>query len=415
MAERATISLTDIAHGGAAVGFWQGQAVFVPFALPGEVVTVALSPGRGRSFRGELLEVVQDSPQRVSPRCPHFGVCGGCHWQHIAYPAQLAFKERIVANLLRRIGKQADPPVRPILGMANPWEYRNRVQLRIDREGRIGFYAQGSHTVVDVKVCPITHPLVWSLREALDVSFSGLRRITLRAGIRTSQQMVLFEGRGALPPVLEVTMPVSCLYLSDRGELIVMAGSSVLFEVVEGKRFQISGPSFFQNNTEQADRLVSTVRECLNLKAGEILLDAYCGVGTFGLSIAHPDTPLIGIEESPWAVRDAEANAQRLLGNEADVMLIEANVEEALPALERPYDAVILDPPRGGCEPAVIDALIRQKPQRIVYVSCDPAPLARDVARFTTCGYRLECVQPIDMFPQTYHIECVAWLSRVGK
>ncbi|MBC7256086.1 MAG: class I SAM-dependent RNA methyltransferase [Chloroflexi bacterium] len=415
MAERATITLTDMAHGGAAVGFWQGQAVFVPLGIPGEVVTVILSPGKGRSLRGRLIEVVQASPQRISPQCPYFGACGGCHWQHIAYSAQLAFKERIVANLLKRIGGQADPPMRPALGMAEPWAYRNRVQLRLDREGHIGFYAQASHMVIPVETCAITHPLVWSLRESLEVDFTGLRRIVLRAGLRTHQQMVLFEGRGALPPALEVTAPVSCLYLSDRGELTVMAGSSALFEEVEGKWFQISGPSFFQNNTEQVERLIAVVREYLDLQPGETLLDAYCGVGTLAYSLARADTPLIAIEGSPWAVRDAEANARRLLGGEADVMLIEATVEEALPALDRPYDAAILDPPRSGCEPAVIEAISRQRPSRIVYVSCDPASLARDVARLTAQGYRLESAQIVDMFPQTYHIETVALLHRTGS
>jgi 23S rRNA (uracil1939-C5)-methyltransferase len=412
MVERATITLTDMAHGGDAVGAWQGQAVFVPFGLAGEEVAVELLPGGPRFLRGRLLEVLTPSPERVAPPCPYYGVCGGCDWQHMAYPAQLAAKARIVESVLRRIGRQAAPRVLPAIGMDAPWAYRNHVQLRVNRQGQVGYYAHASHDVVSVGRCAIAHPLVDDLWGALDVQFAGLRRIALRAGHHTGDQMVILEGRGATPPLFEADMPVSCLYWSDRGEVTVMSGASFLREELLGRAFQVSGPSFFQNNTVQAERAIAVAARYLALQPGETLLDAYCGVGALAFSLATAANPVIGIEGSPWAVIDAEANAIALLGEQADVTLIEADVEEALMTMELAFDAAVLDPPRGGCTPEALHAMAQRQPGRMVYVSCDPATLARDIAVLAGLGYVLREVQPVDLFPQTHHIECVALLER---
>lgn len=411
MSERATLTLTDLAHGGDAVGAWQGQKVFVPLGLPGEEVAVELAPGGAHYLRGRLLEVLRPSPDRVTPPCPHFGRCGGCDWQHLAYPSQVAAKGQIVERLLRRIGRQVAPRVLPAIGMDDPWAYRNHVQLRCDRLGRVGYYAHASHEVVPVAHCAIAHPLVDAMWGALDIEHRGLSRISLRAGVRTGDQMVVLEGRGARPPFFEANLPVSCLYWSDRGEVTVLSGAIFLREELLGRVFQVSGPSFFQNNTIQAECAIQVAGRYLDLQPGETLLDAYCGVGTFALSLAGRENPIIAIEGSPWAILDAEANAAALLGEEAEVTLVEADVEEALAGLDLSFAAVVLDPPRGGSTPEALRAMARRRPGRIVYVSCDPATLARDIALLDEFGYALREVQPVDLFPQTHHIECVALLT----
>lgn len=411
MPERVVLTLTDLAHGGDAVGAWQGQKVFVPLGLPGEEVVVNLAPGGARYLRGRLLEVLRPSPDRVTPPCPYYGLCGGCDWQHLAYPAQLAAKRRIVEGLLQHVGRQTAPRVLPVIGMSDPWAYRNHVQLRCDRQGRVGYYAHASHEVVPVERCAIAHPLVDAMWEALDIEHRGLRRISLRAGVHTGDQMVILEGRGATPPFFEADLPVSCLYWSDRGEVTVLSGASFLREGLLGRAFQVSGPSFFQNNTVQAERAIEVAGRYLALQPGETLLDAYCGAGAFAFSLAGRDNPVIGIEGSPWAILDAEANAAALLGEEADVTLVEADVAEGLAEMDLSFDAVVLDPPRGGSTPEALRAMAQRRPGRIVYVSCDPATLARDIALLCELGYALREVQPVDLFPQTHHIECVALLQ----
>ncbi|MFH1084375.1 MAG: TRAM domain-containing protein, partial [Chloroflexota bacterium] len=299
-----TLRLDDLAHGGDAVGHHEGQAVFVPLGIPGETVRVALEEQRGTYARGRLLEVLEPAASRVAPPCPYFGLCGGCQWQHIAYEAQLEHKRRIVADLLARLGGQPDAPVRPALGMDDPWAYRNHVQLKMDRQGRIGYYALKSHAVVPVEQCLITHPLVDELWDALEIELEDLDGIGLRAGAATGEQMVILEGHPGDLPELEVDFPVACVYLAGES-LAVLAGDSHIHEALLGRRFRLSAPSFFQVNTAQAERLAEAVRTYLDLQPDEALLDAYCGVGTFALLLADAAGSVLGIESSPWAIEDA--------------------------------------------------------------------------------------------------------------
>ena len=400
------LELHDLAHGGDAVGLHEGKAVFVPFGIPGETVRVQLVEAHKRFARGRLLKVLEPAPERVSPRCRYFGLCGGCHWQHIEYEAQLGVKRQILLAQLERVGKQSGPVVRPTLGMSDPWVYRNHVQLAIDAMGGLGYYATRSHDVVPVEKCPIVHPLLDALWDGLDVECEGLRRISLRAGTGTGEQMVIFEGEGD-PPELEVDVPVSCLYSEGGEELVILAGNSYFHERVSDRILRVSGPSFFQVNTLQAERMIEVVGSYLDLKSGETLLDAYCGVGTLALSLMPPAARAIGIDGSPWAIADALANNS---GDEVEFVL--GSVEEVMPSLGTSCDALVLDPPRSGCSPEALRALACAGASRIVYVSCDPATLARDILRLTSTGYDLIEVQPIDMFPQTYHIESCALLHR---
>jgi 23S rRNA (uracil1939-C5)-methyltransferase len=404
-----TLTLHDISHGGEAVGRHNGKAIFVPLAIPGETVRVELTEERDRYAHARLLEVLSPSESRVTPPCPYYGACGGCHWQHIAYPAQLAFKRQIVATQLERLGKQASPPVRPVIGMDMPWAYRNHAQAVTDAQGRLGYNALKSHDVVPVETCRVLHPLLDEMWAAFDLETGAPPRIVLRAGIATGERLIILESDDNDVPALELDLPVSCLYQNADGAITLLAGDDHYHERLAGRTYRVSAPSFFQVNTAQAERLVEVVRRYAEPQPGQSILDAYCGVGALGLSLLREGVRLVGIESSPWAVDDAAANADE----SEDVTLIEGAVEEVLPELDDRFDTVVLDPPRAGCAPEALEAVARAQPARIVYVSCDPATLARDVAKLSAAGYRLLEAQPVDMFPQTYHVETVVLMKRV--
>ncbi|MCJ7668342.1 MAG: 23S rRNA (uracil(1939)-C(5))-methyltransferase RlmD [Anaerolineae bacterium] len=401
------LQLTGMAHGGEALGRYEGKVIFVPYALPGEEVIVEIVEDKGRYARARLLEVVQPSPDRVEPRCPHFGVCGGCQWQHVAYEAQLRFKEEILRDQLERIGGISKPPVKPSLPAHDPWFYRNNVQFHLDEEGRLGFLALRGWEVVPIEVCHIIHPFIDEVSRALDLAFPQLKRLSIRVGTRTGQKLLILEMEEDLIPAVEVDEPLSCVEFLSDGTLLTLVGDSHILEEVGRRRFRISAASFFQVNTEQLERLIEVVRGYLAPQGHETLLDAYCGVGTFGLSLAGEVGQVIGIEESDSALADARSNAQ----GEENVEFIGGQVEDILPELVK-FDVAILDPPRQGCAREAITHLVRLAPAKIVYISCDPATLARDTKRLREGGYHLVEVQPVDMFPQTYHIEAVALLER---
>jgi 23S rRNA (uracil1939-C5)-methyltransferase len=396
-----------MAHGGEALGRYEGKVIFVPYALPGEEVVVEIVEDKGRYARARLLEVVQPSPDRVEPRCSHFGVCGGCQWQHVAYEAQLRFKGEILRDQLERIGGISKPPVKPSLPAHDPWFYRNNVQFHLDEEGHLGFLIFRGWEVVPIEVCHIIHPFIDEVFRALDLAFPQLKRLSIRVGTRTGQKLLILEMEEDLIPAVEVDEPLSCVEFLSDGTLLTLVGDSHILEEVGRRRFRISAASFFQVNTEQLERLIEVVRGYLAPQGHETLLDAYCGVGTFGLSLAGEVGQVIGIEESDSALADARSNAQE--GEKVE--FIGGQVEDILPELAK-VDLAILDPPRQGCAREAITHLVRLAPAKIVYISCDPATLARDTKRLREGGYHLVEVQPVDMFPQTYHIEAVALLER---
>ncbi|MGI6368239.1 MAG: class I SAM-dependent RNA methyltransferase [Anaerolineae bacterium] len=409
MAELAQIELTDMAHGGDAVGRYQGRAVFVPMAMPGERVTVALEPSTRSYLRGRLVGIERPSPHRIEPACPYFGRCGGCHWQFIDYAEQLRIKESIVRNALQRIGGIAEPPVAPMLGMQVPWRYRNHVQLRINRRGDVGYLAAGSHEIVPTAHCLIAHPLLetmWDAHRELGVPAS---EVILRAGIQTGERLAYLQARTQTRKAT-ISPPEDCnvLLRTPGGRRQLLAGDPSLHERVENRTFRISADAFFQNNTLQAELLVRQARELLALQPGRSLLDAYCGGGLLGLSLVDESHTLYGIEWAGASLEDARINSA------GRGTFWEGDVEHVLQRQHPHVDAIVLDPPRAGCTAAAVVALAACGASRILYVSCDPATLARDIARFTELGYRLQRVQPIDMFPQTYHVETVVLMSRTG-
>jgi 23S rRNA (uracil1939-C5)-methyltransferase len=410
MRKRIELQLTDMAHGGDALGRHEGKVVFVPYAIPGEEALVEITQDKGSYARARLVEVLTPSPHRTDPPCPHFGPgkCGGCQWQHMAYPAQLDFKAAVVSDQLARLGRLPDAAVKPAIPSASPWRYRNHVQFSVGDDGRLGFVATDGRRIETIETCYVMHPLLEELFAALELELPNLTRLSLRTGVNTGDLMMIFETEDDMPPALESDLSISCVLLLSDGIPVNLFGNNHITEVVAGRRFRVSATSFFQINTAAAEELIRLVGEYLAPVGNEILLDAYCGVGTFGLSLANRVSQVIGVEEDAGAVADACLNAGEL----PNVELIEGSVEEFVPELDRPIDLAVLDPPRQGCKPETLTALIERGPRRIVYVSCDPATLARDARKLTDGGYPLVEVQPVDMFPQTYHIESVALFEK---
>lgn len=401
------LQLDNLAHGGEAVGRLAGKAVFVAGGIPGERVRVEIVKDAPRYSRARLVEVLDRSPDRVTPPCTYYAECGGCHLQHMRYERQLAAKTEIVREQLARLAGIAEPPVLPMLGMAEPWAYRNHVQLHV-RDGLVGYQAPHSHDIVPVERCPIAHPLLATLwpREAPP----GIERLALRAGVATGERLVLLEAVTAPEPV-SASWPAEVSVVADLdGRIITLRGAPWYHERLFGRELRVSARSFFQNNTAQAQVLIDCVREALALEPGEVLLDAYCGVGAFLLLLLPPGGRGLGIESFAEAVADARVNARTLPPSQ--VTFLVGDVARVLARRPMTCDAVVLDPPRAGCSAQALARIVETGARRIAYVSCDPVTLARDIGHLQRSGYRLERVQPVDMFPQTYHIECVALLRR---
>ncbi len=406
--KRVRLHLDDMAYGGSAVGRHEGKAVFVPGGIPGEDVVVEITEERARYSLGRLVEIVAPSPERVAPPCPSFGRCGGCQWQHIAYGAQLRYKQQIVRSQLERIGKIVDPPVQPIIGMADPWRYRNNMQFVVDGTGHLCLLAMGTSRPVPIGDCRLLCPELREIYDELELDFPGLEGVTLRAGRATGERMLVLEAEAGEPPELEMDRTLSCVILHPDGTGEALVGSTHFHEEVDGRRLRISAGSFFQVNTEQAAQLLRLVQEYAAVGPGQAVLDAYGGVGTFGLALAERAGRAIIVEANPSAVADARENA----AGRPNVRVIEGAVEDVLPRLPGDIDVAVLDPPRAGLRPRALEALAGRRPGRVVYVSCDPGTLARDLRYLLDRAYRLEAVQPVDMFPQTHHVESVARLVK---
>jgi 23S rRNA (uracil1939-C5)-methyltransferase len=386
--ERDTVQLCagPIVAGGAALSHLpDGRVVMLSYAAPGEVVEAAVERVHPDYVEAVVTSVLQPSPDRVEPRCPIFGECGGCQLQHMSYPAQLRAKEDVVREQLRRIGGLDDAVVQSIAGAAEPWGYRNHLRFSCGKKwGDVGFISRRGRGLLKLQNCPIADPWVNDLLPSLQGKTAGLHQVQVRHSRAT--------GSHSISPRLSA--------------IAVESGQKAYVERLGGHDFQVDTASFFQVNAEQAEQMVRLVGEALP-PSGQLLVDAFAGVGTFAVIFARRFQRVVAIEESAAAVRDARVNIPP--GSNIELKL--GKVEDVLPYLERQPDAILVDPPRPGCHRAVLEAIVHFRPGTVVYVSCNPSTLARDLRILVDGGYALDHVTPIDMFPQTGHIECVAKLS----
>ncbi len=403
-----TIKLDKLAYGGDALGrLPDGRAVFVPFALPTETVSIRVLEERPGHVRAALVEVLEPSQERILPKCVHFGVCGGCHYQHCSYPTQLISKTGILRDQLMRIGKIEVPPVHAAVPSSSAWNYRNHVQFHLTRDGKLGFVDAVARSVMPVTECHLPEPTLGAIWPRLEFDPGlGLDRVSLRLGMN-EQALLVLESRSPQAPGLELEADLSVVHLAG-DDVVVMAGDDHLEIQLSDRYFRVSAASFFQVNTEMAAKMVSHLLEHLPVSPETIMLDAYCGVGLFSAFFAPLVGRLIAIESSPSACVDFGINLDEF----DNVELYEAPAEDVLQALDVKPDVVILDPPRAGLGKRSLDALLALGPAKIAYVSCDPSTLARDAARLIAGGYRLAQVTPFDLFPQTYHIESISFFDK---
>ena len=404
--ETIELTPTTLIYGGDALGWHAGRAVFIPFALPGENVRARIVEEKRNFIRAELVEVLEPSTQRVSPRCRHFTACGGCHYQHIPYEAQLKIKEDILRDQLARIGKIESPPVKPIVASLSEWNYRNHIQFHLSAEGKLG-YADIRGDILPISECHLPEPTInafWPLLEF--ESGTPVERIAIRRG-EEDDLLLALESESDVLPEVEIEADISVVHLNG-DDAVVMAGDDHLFLEVHGRRFKVSAGSFFQVNTPMAEKMVTHLLERLTPQPDSTLIDVYCGVGLFSAFLAPRVGRLIGIESSPSACEDFAVNQDEF----ENVELYEAPAENVLPYLKVKPDVILVDPPRAGLERHALDGIVALHPRTIAYVSCDPSTLARDAARLIAAGFRLVEVTPFDFFPQTYHIESISFFEK---
>ena len=362
-----TITIQDIAFGGEGVGRIEDFVIFVPFVLVGEIVEVEITEVKKRFARSRLLRVVQASPDRVQPQCRYFGDCGGCQYQHVDYPAQLRLKHKQICDLFERIGGIGSQVIAPVIPCPQPYGYRNRIMIRSQwdkfKQGlNIGFIRADNRLVVDIDSCQIAEP-------ALNEQILHVR---------------------AHPP--------------PKGGIKVVLR-------VPPENWEVPRDSFFQNNFFLLPKLVETVRDCLRAGPSRFLVDVYCGVGFFGIELGDLVESFVGVELDQMAIKSAKRNA--IARNRTNGEFLTGRAEELLPSLMNRFPAsattVVLDPPRTGCPPESLELLRQVRPGQIIYVSCHPATMARDLNILCSTGvFELVRVIPLDMFPQTAHVECVA-------
>lgn len=402
------IELTASSFGGDCIGkLPDGKTIFIPFGIAGERVEVEITDSKKNFARGRIKRVLRESEKRIKARCPHFMECGGCHYQHLAYADQLSLKQEIVTDQLKRIGKIENPPVKTIIGSPLEWNYRNTVQFHLSATGKPGYQRAGANGVVGIRECYLPLPEINALWPQLELEAeAGIQRVSIRCG-SDDELLVGLESSSPEPPEFSVDIPLSVVLLSPDEDLL-LAGEDYSLMQVLGRTFRVSAASFFQVNLPQAEAMVKHVIEILKVDLQSEIVDAYCGAGLFSAFLAPNVKSLIGIELAESSCNDFAVNLDEF----ENVSLYVGAVEEILPELKLKPQAVLLDPPRAGLDPTAMVALIESAPQQIVYVSCDPATLARDIKKLLTAGYTLESVTPFDLFPQTYHVECVANLIK---
>ncbi|WP_147536055.1 23S rRNA (uracil(1939)-C(5))-methyltransferase RlmD [Bacillus marasmi] len=444
------VEFEDLTHEGAGVAKVDGYPLFVANALPGEKAKVKVTKvGKGFGF-GRLIELYEKSPYRVEAPCAIYKECGGCQLQHLSYEGQMVAKEKQVREVLTRIGKLGNVKVHPVLGMKEPWHYRNKSQVPIgEHEGGLigGFYQRRTHQIINMETCLIQQSkndevvqLVkeicgrFGIRAYNEVAHKGmLRHVMVRYGLVTGEVMVVLVTKtrelpnqeklvaeivkqvdGLTSLVLNVNPNKTNVIMGE--ETRVLWGQEVIHDYIGDIKFAISPRSFYQVNPEQTKVLYDKALEYAELSGEETVIDAYCGIGTISLFLAKQARKVYGVEIVPEAIEDARRNAK--LNGIVNTEFAVGAAEKVIPDWYEAgisADVLVVDPPRKGCDQALLETILAMKPKRVVYVSCNPATLARDLRILEDGGYRTIEVQPVDMFPQTMHCEAVAKLDFIEE
>lgn len=463
--EEIVLPLDSLAGDGRTVGRQGDMVIFVEKAVPGDLARVRVWRVKKNYAEGRATEILTPSPLRAKPACKHFGVCGGCAWQNLAYEAQLDLKGRLVSDQFRHIGGFPEPAVAPVIGCASPVFYRNKMEFTFsqshwlpDDEWKKGAAeapgpALGLHVpgrfdkVLDLEECWLQSELavgilravreicrVWNLTVYSTSTREGyLRHLAIREGKRTGELMVNIVTSTDWPEAMQNMTrlltkqfpPITTIVnnITDRRSMVAVGDREVVYygpgyitEQLGGYRFRVSANSFFQTNTDQAERLYETVRGMAGLKSGEVVYDLYSGTGTIAIYLSGLVERVVGVEAAASAVADAEINCRE--NRISNCYFLQGDVKDRLATdhawLQEhpPPSVVVADPPRNGLHPKVVRHIVRLQPGRVVYVSCNPATQARDAKEFAAAGYALRAVQPVDMFPHTDHIESVALFVR---
>lgn len=443
-----TVTIEDMGHDGEGIGKADGYTLFVKDAVIGDVIEAKIMKAKKNYAYARLMRILEPSPHRVEPVCPMARPCGGCQLQMMDYQEQLRFKQKKIEDNLRRIGGFEQIPMEPILGMEQPFRYRNKAQFPVgtDKEGNLvtGFYAGRTHDIINNRNCYLG---VEENRQVLDVVLgwmekygvsaydektgTGLvRHILIRYGFKTGEMMVCLVINGERVPkqealverLREISGMTSITTSTNQERTNVIMGSKIrtlwgtpyISDYIGEVKYQISPLSFYQVNPVQTEKLYGTALEYAGLDGNETVWDLYCGIGTISLFLAQKAKKVYGVEIVPAAIEDARRNAE--LNGITNAEFFVGKAEEVLPEMyakgEARADVIVVDPPRKGCDAALLETVVKMQPERIVYVSCDSATLARDLKWLCAEGYELKRVRGVDMFPMTGHVETVVLLSK---
>jgi 23S rRNA (uracil1939-C5)-methyltransferase len=410
--------IESISHNGEGVARNGGKVVFIPYAIPGELVKAEIIEEKKKYSRGILREIVKQSPHRIEPKCPYYYHCGGCSYQHINYNQQLILKKSITKEIMIRIGG-INPTIKSVIDMQESWNYRNKVLWHIcdSRDGKkMGFYRYQSKKLIEIDNCPLLLPelnkISFLIKEMLpEIYLEGNSSIMLRQSSDSNQTILEFINCFADRKLVNrLSREIDNIYEKRDGRTKIIAGQGLIKEKAGECYFLLGADDFFQVNPEQSESMINTVAEYLNLSGHNKVLDAYCGAGMFALNIADKAVSVVGIDSNIWAVRNARRNAE--LNSIENCQFISGQCEVILSKLQNSFDRIIVNPPRTGVKPEVINAIVNIYPEIIVYVSCNPATLARDIKQLVNNSYNVANIQPIDMFPQTSHIENIVLLRK---
>ncbi len=440
------LEISSLGHSGEGIGKVDGFTVFVEDAIPGDLINVKITTLKKNYGIGKILEIINPSKDRVEPKCPVANTCGGCQIMYMDYGAQLETKRVMVEETLKRIGK-INVPVQPTLGMENPYEYRNKAQFPVgvmDGKAILGFYKKGSHDIVDTEYChiqsPINEEIVKVMKKYIDDfgvevydeknNMGLIRHIVTKVGFTTGEVMVVIVTNGKKLPNKEElikSLQENVVGLKSVVQNINKKNTNVIFgettftlygedkivDYIGDLKFNISAKSFYQVNPAQTKVLYDKALEFANLTGEERVFDIYCGIGTISLFLAKKAREVHGIEVVEAAIEDAKENAT--INNLVNTNFHVGRAEIVVPKLYEDgirADVVVVDPPRKGCEESVLETIVNMAPKRVVYVSCNPATLARDLAYLDEKGYKTIEVQPVDMFPHSSHVEVVTLLVK---